>query len=130
MSGNRRALRLMSVGTATVLTFGLTGALHASTLMPAAILDSGLTIQIEAVGSVGPPSASNDFEAPVAIGDDLYVVDHTGAILLQNGAGFDEVLDTAGLPDGVTPASRTPIVNMAGSGNRFAGRSALWRRRL
>lgn len=102
---------------ASVAVFTLSGALHASTLMPEAVRPSNLVVQLEEVAPVASRSFENDFNSPVAIGENLYVVNQNGSISIETSSGYSEVLSTANLPTGLTPTTAAPILNMAGSGN-------------
>lgn len=92
---------------------------EAATLAPAEILPSALTIRIEPAGNIGISGGSTNIAEPIAIGDDLYVIDKGARnISISRSGGPVTVLDEASLPEGVTPVSRAAIINMAGTEER------------
>lgn len=86
----------------------------AATLVPAATVDIGLTVQVTELGNFTTKALSNNYAAPQAIGDYLYLINQRGAaISIWDGTSQQTAL--AALPDGVTPAGRNGILNMAGT---------------
>ena len=88
----------------------------AASLAPDAVLDGGPTLQITSVGSVVAADTTNNLASPVAIGDDLYVVDQTGRILKDSASGFETVFATTDAPAGITLTGRNAVLNIAGRG--------------
>jgi hypothetical protein len=87
---------------------------------PAPVLDSPLVLQIEYHSNIGVQGGSTNIAEPVAIGNDLYVIDQ-GARIISIAAGtggLQTILDGSSLPANVTLAGIAGIINMAGTGSQ------------
>ena len=100
------------VGPSVVAAF-IASATSAATLAPDAVFPSSLVVQAEEVASVSPANLAS----PVAIGDDLYVIDQTGSIQRQTATGFENVFDASDAPAGITLSSSSAVLNIAGEGD-------------
>ena len=95
----------------------------ASTLEPAPVIDSPFLIQLNFEGQVATAGGSNDIASPVAIEDQLYIVNQREAqiSIRQSDGSLTAAIDT--LPDGVTQPNTaglptSGIVNIAGQGDK------------
>ncbi|EPX86041.1 hypothetical protein [Salipiger mucosus] len=111
----RPALSLLALAAA----LGVSNPAVASTLQPAPVLNSTLTVEVSHVGNVRGEGGSSNIAEPVAVGDDLYVVDQGArTISIAGSDGMRSVLDESSLPAGVSLEGGTGIVNIAGEGDR------------
>ncbi|WP_425099886.1 hypothetical protein [Tropicibacter sp. S64] len=104
---------------AALLTAGFVASADASTMTPAPVQASGLTVQATYAGTVATASSSTNIAEPVAIDGALYVVDQGArTISIQGPGGPKVILDESGLPPGLTLASTAGITNIAGAGGK------------
>ena len=87
---------------------------------PAPVLDSPLVLQIEYHSNIGVQGGSTNIAEPVAIGNDLYVIDKGARIIsiASVPGGLQTILDGSSLPANVTLAGNAGIINIAGTSNR------------
>lgn len=69
-----------------------------------------MAVKLEQVAQLEPAN----FASPVAIGDDLYVIDQGGAIRRMTEDALVQVFGPSNAPDGITLGSSTAVLNIAG----------------
>lgn len=86
---------------------------------PVPVFDSPLVLQIVHHSNIGVQGGSTNIAEPVAIGNDLYVIDKGARIIsIADPGGLQTILDGSSLPANVTLSGNAGIINIAGTSNR------------
>jgi len=87
------------------------GSVNAATLAPDPVIASDITLQIKQYAQTAPANLAS----PVAIEDDLYIVNQEGEILRKTASGFESVFTSSDSPAGISLTTNSAVLNLAGT---------------